>query len=113
MTNKTIINTRPVGGDYFGLYYLRKSPYNLQYYLDQFNPDDYWIFKSTRKFKQVTYQDLLEFKYAQYILFKKDLYSLEDILKWIEFLDIIKGDFLFLHIPFPPIHIMDRIKVKL
>ena len=80
MTNKTINSNGKVGGEYFRLKYLRRSNKNLQFYLDQFNHEDYYIYKSTRMFKEVNYQDLLEFKYANYILFKRDLYLIIKLL---------------------------------
>lgn len=113
MTNKSILNNIPVGGDYFSLLYSRKSNNNLQFHLDQFDPNDYWIYKSTRKFKEVTYQDLLDFKYASYIFFKKDLYDKDWIDNWINFIYSIKDmSFLFLHKPFPPFNPQDKIKIK-
>jgi len=101
MTSKTILNIRKVGGYYFTLYYLRRSELTLDFYLNQFNEEDYWIYKSTDKFREVTYEDLLEFKYANYIFFKKDIYNKEHIDKWVEFIDSI-GGIKFLNKPFPP-----------
>lgn len=95
------------------LIYSRKSTKNLQFYLYQFNPYDYWIYKSTRMFKRVEYQDLLEFKYSGYTFFRKDIYNKEDIDRWIEFLQGIKGgDFLYFDKPFPPMEYMEKIKIK-
>lgn len=101
MSDKTIKNIKKVGGDFFILYYLRKSELTLYFYLNQFNPDDYWIYKSTRMFREVSYQELLEFKYAGYIFFKKDLYDKEYIDIWIEFVNIL-GGIQYLNKPFPP-----------
>ena len=113
MTNKTIESSREVGGDYFKLVYSRRSNKNLQFYLDQFNHEDYYIYKSTRIFKEVNYQDLLEFKYAGYILFKRDLYNKEWIDMWIDWLYSIKDmSFLFMNKPFPAFNPEDKIKIK-
>lgn len=100
MTDKTIENIRKVGSYNFELIYSRRSELTLDFYLKQFNPNDYWIYKSTGKFRKVTYQELLEFKYASYIFFKKDIYDKEYINKWIEFSNRLYIP--FLSKPFPP-----------
>jgi hypothetical protein len=87
MTSKTIENHGKVGGDYFKLIYSRRSKLTLDFYSDKFNPDDYWIYKSTGRFREVTYNDLLEFKYSGYSLFKKEIYNKELIDTWIEFMN--------------------------
>jgi len=113
MTNKTIKSVRKVGGDYFYLQYIRKSNKNLQFYLNQFNHEDYYIYKSSDRFKEVSYNDLLEFKYAGYIFFKKDIYDKNHIDMWINYLYSIKDmRFLYLNIPFPPFNPEDKIKIK-
>ena len=84
MTDKTITNCRPVGGDYFRLIYLRKSNKTLNYYLDKFDFSDYWCFKCTNIQKLINYEEFLEFKYASYTFFKKDLYDVNKILEWVE-----------------------------
>ena len=76
---KTIENCRKVGGDYFKLKYLRRSNKYLSDYINLFNFDDYWCFKSSNKQKLVSYEELLEFKYAGYIFFKKELYDIDII----------------------------------
>lgn len=100
MTNKTIGSARQPRSDYFKLTRSRRSNKNLQFYLDQFDHKDYWIYKSCRTFKEVSYNDLLEFKYSGYIFFNKDLYSKDHIEDWIGYC---KKDnlFLFLDKPFP------------
>jgi len=113
MTNKTIGNRRKVGGDYFFLQKEKISDKNLQFYLNQFNPKDYYIYKSTNRFKEVNYEDLLEFKYSGYILFKKDLYDKEWIDIWIDFLSYVKtNSFQYLSKPFPAFNPEDKIKIK-
>jgi len=54
---------------------------SLDYYLKLYNInlDDYYIYKSTSKQKQVTINEFLEFKYACYILFDKSVYDKNDI----------------------------------
>lgn len=113
MTNKTIGNRRKVAGYYFSLQKEKSSKNNLQFYLDIFNHQDYYIYKSTNRFKEVSYDDLLEFKYAGYIFFKKDMYSKEWIDIWIEFLSDVKTiSFYYLVKPFPPFNPEDKIKIK-
>jgi hypothetical protein len=100
---KTIENARPVGGDYFRLIYVRKSNKKLEDYLNKFNPDDYWIYKSSNKQREVTYEEFLEFKYSGYIFFKKDIYNKENIDLWIDFLyKFGNGGTQYLNKPLPP-----------
>jgi hypothetical protein len=99
--SKTITNGRKVGGDYFKLIYLRSSDKTLNDYLPLFNFDDYWCFKATGKQRLVSYEEFLEFKYAGYIFFKKDLYDLEHIQNWINWIYNI-NEFKFLNKPLPP-----------
>lgn len=110
MTDKTINKIGNVGGDYFRLEFLRASKHNLQFYLDQFDINDYYIFKSTRHFKLVEIEYFLDFKYAGYILFKKDKYNLENTLKWIDFM---KNNFSYRYFakPFPPFDPYEKIKI--
>ena len=110
MTDKTIRSLRPVGGDYFRLVNARPYKYKLQYYLDQFNPEDYWIYKGTRKQRKVTTEDLYEFKYSGYTFFRKDLYDYTEIDEWIDF-TLRFGGFNYLSCPFPPREIMNRINI--
>jgi hypothetical protein len=111
MTDKTIANAGKVGDYYFRLKYIRNSNKKLDYYLKQFNIEDYWIYKSTGKQRQVSIEDLYEFKSAQYILFKKDKYDYKEID---ESLKLIweKLTFMYLDKPLPPLEIIDKIKIK-
>ena len=99
--SKAIVNTRKVGGDYFRLIYLRSSNLYLKDFIDKFNFDDYWCFKTTNIQKLVNYEEFLEFKYASYTFFKKDLYDVNRILEWVEwFKDL--GGVQYLVKPTPP-----------
>ena len=98
---KTIENARPIGGDYFGLIYYRKSDKYLKDFLPLFNFQDYWCYKCTRQQKVVNYEDLLEFKYSRYTFFKKNIYSKENIDIWIKWMINI-GGIQFLSKPTPP-----------
>ena len=75
-----------VGGDYFCLCFLRKSNKNLQFYLDQFNIEDYYIYKSTRHQKEVSINEFMNFKYSCYTFFKKSKYDKDIINKWLEYI---------------------------
>lgn len=98
---KTIISFREIGGDYFKLIYSRSSNLYLKDFIDKFNFDDYWCFKSTRHQNIVNYEDFLEFKYSGYTFFKKDLYDVNRILEWVEwFKDL--GGVQYLGKPTPP-----------
>jgi hypothetical protein len=103
MTEKTINNSRTVGGDYFTLMYTRVAKKKLSDYLDLFKFDDYWCVKITDKQKIVEYDELLNFKHSGYIFFKKDLYPYERIYEWIKWSnDFGGGSVKFLVKPTPP-----------
>ena len=110
MTDKTISNINKVGGNYFGLYYLRSSKNNLDFYLEQFNIEDYWIYKSTRKQRQLSIEELYEFKYSGYILFKKDIYDYKEIDEKLKLIWE-KLKFMYLIKPLPSLSIIKKIKV--
>ncbi len=113
MTDKTILNGRKVGGDYFRLIYVRTSIYKLDHFLKQFNPDDYWIYKTTNKQRLVNKEDIIEFKYSGYTFFKKDLYDKEHIDMWIDWLhSVSKSDFYYIVRPLPPFKPLDKIEIR-
>jgi len=106
-TIKTIENARKVGGDYFRLIYVRVSDKYLKDFLHLFNFEDYWCFKCTNKQRLINYEDFLEFKYGGYIFFKKDLYDIDRIMEWLEWIELnLKksrtGGIQFLNKPTPP-----------
>jgi hypothetical protein len=110
MTDKTISNDRPVGGDYFYLKYLRSSEYKLDHHLNLFDPEDYWIYKLTSKQRLVTIEQLYEFNYSGYIFFRKTTYDNEYIMEWLRLITPING-MNYLTKPFPPREIMNKINV--
>ena len=117
MTTKTITNGFQVGGDYFKLIYSRKSTKSLDFYIEQFNPDDYWIYKTTNKQRRVTIEELKDFKYSGYTLFKKSLYDKEHIDCWIKMFQEFgrytrSGGIQYLSKPLPPFKPEDKIKIK-
>ena len=100
-TSKRIENSRKVGGDYFRLQVRRISNLYLKDFIDKFNFDDYWCFKSSTHQRLVNEKDFLEFKYACYIFFRKDLYDVSKILEWVEWCKNI-GGIQYLVKPTPP-----------
>jgi len=112
MTDRTIgMANGKLCGDYFSLKYLRQSSRKLDYYLDQFNPNDYYIFKYTSKQRQVTIEELLEFKHAGYVFFKKDKYDIDYINNWINYYYNNIDELKYLIKPLPPFE-PDIIKIK-
>ena len=99
------------GGEYFTLLKSKTSKYDLKYYLDQFNIDDYHIMKSTRNFKIADVQDVYDFKCAQYIFFLKSKYTLKWIEDWLYLFEELNITMTFLHKPFPPEYVKSMIKV--
>lgn len=75
-----IHNICKVGSDYFKLYKIDTIE-NLDYYLDQFNFNDYYCIKAINDKRLVSYDQLLKFKSNGYIFFRKDVYSLEFLKK--------------------------------
>jgi hypothetical protein len=101
MTERAISSTRTVGGDYFSLIYSKPSKNKLGDFLGDFNFDDYWCFKATHRQRLASYEDLLEFKNAEYVFFRKDLYQLNRLTEWIDWM-VDLGGIQFLHKPTPP-----------
>jgi hypothetical protein len=90
-----------LSNDYFEMSKNNKSEYCINDYIKQFNPNDYFIYKSTRRQKQVSIEDFLDVKFAGYILFKKGVYDMNRIDYWIDCCNLI-GGIQFLHKPTPP-----------
>jgi len=110
MTDKTIeLQIGKINGDFFLLSFRRKYGYNLKYYLDQFNPEDYWIYKSTGR-QRLVGPEWVDWRWSGYIFFKKELYDKEDINKWIDFIWSFSS-LMYLSKPFPPIELMKKIKI--
>jgi len=102
MTDRTIEKVSGIiGGDWFSIGYARRSTLKLDYYLNQFNFDDYYCIKSSGIQRLVTYQQLIEFKYSKYLFLRKDKYNIDHINLWIDWLSGMTG-IQFLNKPFPP-----------
>ena len=95
MTDKTLSlgSRRVVGGNYFGFMYLKPGKKTLQHYLTLFNIDDYNIYKASNRFKKVSKEEFMEFKYAIYLLIKKDYKHCTD--EFIEYYNKLNIDLVF------------------
>ena len=114
MTDKMIKNTNKICDNWFRLDYTkidgRGKP--LRYYLNQFNPKDFWIYKLTNVFREVSVNDFIEFKYAGYIFFHKSKYSNIEINKSIKKINNSTFKYLkYFNKPLPSIDILNKIKV--
>ena len=106
-----IENRRIVGGDYFKLLYGRKSNKCLEEYLLKFNINDYWILKCSNRFRIVSEEEFLTFKYCSYTFLKKEIYDKVYIEEWLNFMTVNNIMIMFLNKPFPPIYIKKMMKV--
>ena len=99
---KTIERDRK-GNDYFGLIRSRRSNLYLKDLLTLFNIDDYYILKATSNQRIVSNKDFLDLIYGGYLLLNKNLYNLEHIDNWVEYIknNSIGGQ-AYLSKPFPP-----------
>lgn len=102
-------NDRPINGDYFTIKKgtTAQCKYDLDFFINRINFDDYYIFKSSNRQRQVSVEDFKEFKYSGYIFFKKDLFNPESIMEWAD------SDFMVHYLsrpvpPFPPSKIIYR-----
>lgn len=102
---------RKIGGKWFEIRFEKKSNITLQYYLELFNQEDYHIVKSSDKQRFISYDQFIDFRYVGYLFFKKDIYDIEHIKIWLNFLPTI-GGIKFLNRPFPPFNPYEKIKLK-
>ena len=98
---KTIERDRK-GNDYFGLIRCRRSNLYLKDLLTLFNIDDYYIMKRSGKQRIVSIEDVKEFRHAGYTFYRKDLYDLEHIENWLDFINNDLGSLPYLTKPLPP-----------
>jgi hypothetical protein len=86
--------------------------YTLNEIIDKYSLDfnDYHIIKKTNFFRILNIKDIE--KYAGVVCFHKDMYSLEYINRWIDFLyKELKIQPQFISKPFPPEYMLNKIKV--
>lgn len=107
MTDKTISNINNLDSDYFRLVYSRSCDY-----LNQFNIEDYWIYKVTKQQRRISVEEFYDFKYAYYIFFKKDKYDYKEIDEKLKLI-FEKLTFNYLNKPPPSLYIIKKIKEKL
>jgi len=105
-------NKRPLNGDYFQVGKLKIGKLTLDYVLQTIKFDEYYIFKATHRFRQITLDEFKQFKYACYTFFKKDLYDLNEFTNWIKWLDDSKVKLKFLNKAFPPFNITKKTIIK-
>ena len=97
---------------YFNLIKATRSNESFEYLLDKFkiDLDDYWVIKKTDKFRFLEKQEYK--KYCGITCFRKDLFKKEDIELCLSViysrLDLMIK---FLTKPFPPIEMLNKIKV--
>ena len=101
---------RKVNGDFFSICKLNNRGKDLDTYTSGFNPDDYYIYKSTDKFKEVSIKEFLDFKFARYCFFKKEIYDKNWIDIWIEWFHKNRFRILYLSVP-PPPYLPEKIKI--
>jgi hypothetical protein len=102
MSNKTVYNIRDINGDYFRIGFARDVTNNVMHYADQIKFDDYWCFKMTHYQKLASYEEFIEFKHSGYTFFKKDLFPLNRITEWLEWMREYAGGLQYLAKPTPP-----------
>jgi hypothetical protein len=78
--------------DWFILIYNRdKKSRPLDYYLQMFDINNYFIYKSSGKQRQVSIDEFMKFEYSSYIFFNKKLYNKDNIDLWIKSFNIFGG----------------------
>ena len=98
----TYANRRVINGGYFYIKKESNTNKDLNYYLDQVNIDEYYIYKGSNKFREVSIDDILNHRYSGYIFFKKSIYDKNHIEYWIDYINTNKLDCRFLTKPLPP-----------
>lgn len=101
--------TNNVDKGYFKLSKNQKSNYTIDYLLNDFNLDDYNILKCSNKFRFIDIKDID--KWAGVIFINKNICSKEDIEKWLDFINDFDYRLMYLHKPFPPIEMLNKIKI--
>jgi len=81
----------------------------LKELLIDYDINDYHIIKQTANFRFINESDIE--KYAGVVLFNKSIYSKIYINLWLDFIKENKIILLFLHKPFPPEYMLEKIKI--
>ena len=106
----TIINNIDKG--WFRLDKINKGGEYLEYLLNKHNIDleDYNVLKCSNKFRFIDKEDID--KWAGVICFRKDIHNREHLSIWLDLINNkLKVDCRFLHKPFPPKEIFNKIKI--
>jgi hypothetical protein len=98
---KNIVSVRSLKGEHFEIKYHRGSDKYLKDFIHLFNFDDYWCYKKTRHQRLVTKQEFLDFKHSGYVFFKKELYDINKIDEWVDWMKSM-GGIQYLSRPTPP-----------
>jgi hypothetical protein len=77
----------------------------------RYNLNDYYILKASNKFRLISIDDFKTLKFCKHLLLKKDIYCINYINKWLDFINYNKFDFRFITKPFPPVEILNKIKI--
>jgi hypothetical protein len=85
MKDKPISSRGIVGGDVFILFCTKASNKKITDYLSLFDFNDYYCYKGTELLREVSYEDILEFKYSTYKFFKKNTHSKKYLDDWVKF----------------------------
>jgi len=72
---------------------------------------DYFIYKATNAFREVSVEDFHRWQYAAYIFFDKKIYDKNHIENWIKWIKVNRLDCRFLDKPFPAFD-PNKIKVR-
>jgi hypothetical protein len=91
--------------------YEAKEVITLNNLIKKYNINDYYILKASDKFRLISVNDFLEMNYCIYLLLKKDIYCINYINKWLDFINYNKFNVNFLNKPFPPVEILNQIKI--
>jgi len=83
--------------------------FTLKDMLDSVILNDYYIFKATRHFKLISYEELISEKYSGYIIIRKDYINIDEYYIWFKFLKESKMDVYFLLKPLPSTSLIDKI----
>ena len=97
---------------YFRLMKMSRANHTIDYLLNKhnINLDDYLLMKRSGNFKFINIEDID--KWSGIICFRKDIYCRENIELWLNFLyKDLKISLNYLDRPFPPIQILNKIKI--
>lgn len=102
---KLLEHSGTINGEWFSLIWAKrgddKRKKTLQEYIKDVDLDEYWIYKQSGKQKLVDKENLYQFSYAGYTLFRKCKYNKDHINIWIEYFNNF-GGLPYMTRPLPP-----------